>query len=826
MNKKFKQTNPNAPERWEDIKKSKTSAYPKNPLVSNALKTSTPPKTPAFNILKAILKHNQNHFSNNANPLNEGLPLHGNLMSIACSKELIRYAFKKLSKNKGALTPGTTPETTDSFSEDKVDSIHTRLKTNSFKWTPIKRIYIPKPGKTTKRPLGIPSFTDKIVQHIIMTILTTIYEPEFQYVDANYGFRPNVGCHTAIRKIRIFAHLADHAIEADIEGAYNNVDHNTLIKILRKRIKDEKFLNLIKTGLKSGILTNDTYEDSFLGTPQGGIASPILFNIYMNEFDKFIKFDLTNQVVQSFQPEFKTEISREYSRIEKVTKSRKSSIQAITKLTPIELLNNQRSLTEDLIQFYQVTVKYIKPNQTTEDLILKRVPGQNNFKLRNALRQSITESNTQKLFKDRFLERLNKELEDHQNLRLNTTRLDPERKKPALLYIRYADDWILFTKGNNNLPTDLKDIAQQWLSENLKLELSQEKTKITTLNEAKARFLGFEIFKQKNLKIKSKLSKNNVKYQQRYGTNIQIMPDIERLTNKFKIKNYINMKGSPISLSSLTVLEPHQIVRKFNQFMIGLGNYYIVEIDRPSALNKWHYFLYFCCIKTLAHKLKISVKQVITKYGFLDISDKNRKLNKDYQSTAYNRRIIIKTQVKGKATPDFAILYNYNHFMMLTLRLRQAYRWSQYHKNIDPIDFDYLKKVNWRTKFKLTTACISCGSTQHLENHHIRPLKNEKYQGFDKTIGSLNRKQVTLCRKCHNMVHSGKYDGMSLAKLYDVQLAIPETLLKMDPVPITIKPSNPKQVENIIIDHASKTYYNSALESYLESKSNKDLTNP
>jgi hypothetical protein len=82
------------------------------------------------------------------------------------------------------------------------------------------------------------------------------------------------------------------------------------------------------------------------------------------------------------------------------------------------------------------------------------------------------------------------------------------------------------------------------------------------------------------------------------------MPDIERLTSRFKIKNYINKDEFPLSVGSLTVLEPHQIVEKFNQFMMGIGNYYAVEIDRLSSLNKWHYFLYYSCLKTLSHKQK------------------------------------------------------------------------------------------------------------------------------------------------------------------------------------------------------------------------------
>jgi retron-type reverse transcriptase len=859
--------NENNPQIWMDITKARTSIYPKQQLVNDALRTSTPPKTTSLNIIESIFNTNYKHFKENKNPL-ENPPRHGNLMSLLYSKDLIRISYSQLGKNKGALTPGVDPDTPDSFSEEKIDKLHQSLKNKTFKWSPTKRVFVPKPGKTKKRPLGIPNFNDKIVQNNIKLILTAIYEPEFEFVDANYGFRPNKGCMNPIRRIRLETHGMDTAIEADIVGAYDNVNHKKLKEILNKRISDQLFLSLIYSGLKAGIMVDGTFQDSFLGTPQGGIASPILFNIYMNEFDKFIKFDPKIQNLLTKTSTVKTEISRDYSRIEKAIETKRSILLRIKQSNPSELLESRLPNTLDLIKFYKLktlegiilpdnqiekniitiyshkpseldsslaseyeskrkitntnlTVKNIKDYTTNEQNIIKTY---NNYRAtlnrtRKILKEQILipNPNLATQFRNQEIKNLEMDIDELTKEMLDTTRLDPERKQPGILYLRYADDWILFTRGDPQLPLTIKEIAEHWLEIELELSLSEEKTKITIIKKQKAHFLGFEIFRQKNPKIIKKLSPSNVSYNQRYGTNTQVMPDIERLTSRFKIKNYINKDEFPLSVGSLTVLEPHQIVEKFNQFMMGIGNYYAVEIDRLSSLNKWHYFLYYSCLKTLAHKQKSSIAKIITKYGYLDISDTNRNKNPNHQKTAYNRRIVIKYQLQKQQTRYFTLL-NYKEFMMKVSKLRERYRkkFSEIF-NPNPIDFNLLKKVNWRTKFKLTTACTVCGSTTKLQNHHIRHMKGMKYTGFDKTIASLNRKQITVCENCHNSIHNGEYNKMSLSDIYDTQLAIPENKLKITDT-FTNKTTIVKSNRNITIDENNKTYFNPELSKYLQEK--------
>jgi len=191
------------------------------------------------------------------------------------------------------MTPGSVNITATDINEKKLEEIGTELKEQRFIWNPAKRIYVEKPGnKKKKRPLGINDFKNKIVQEAIRMILESIYEPEFESLNTNSGFRPNKDCAYAIEKIKKEAQFSNLVIEGDIVGAYDNVDHEILFDILKRRIKDKKLLKLIYKGFKAGIVEEKTYIDTFLGIPQGGVCSPILFNIYMHEFDIFMTQEL------------------------------------------------------------------------------------------------------------------------------------------------------------------------------------------------------------------------------------------------------------------------------------------------------------------------------------------------------------------------------------------------------------------------------------------------------------------------------------------------------------------------------------------------------
>ena len=204
---------------------------------------------------------------------------------IICNPDMFIKAYCNIYNNKGSSTSGIDNRTADNFNEDLIDKIINSLKDESYQVKPVKRIYIPKKnGKT--RPLGIPNFQDRLVQEVCRMVLESIYEPIFS--ENSHGFRPNRSCHTALKQIKNTFRGANWFIEGDIKGCFDNIDHHCLINILQKRIKDERFIRLIWKFLKAGYMENWKYNNTHSGTPQGGILSPLLANIYLSELDNYI----------------------------------------------------------------------------------------------------------------------------------------------------------------------------------------------------------------------------------------------------------------------------------------------------------------------------------------------------------------------------------------------------------------------------------------------------------------------------------------------------------------------------------------------------------
>jgi len=184
------------------------------------------------------------------------------------------------------MTKGADGKTVDAMSLNRIDRIIASLKDESYQPQPSRRTYIPKKnGKM--RPLGIPSFDDKLVQECIRLMLEAIYEDGF--AKTSHGFRPKHSCHTALRQIQVCFTGVKWFIEGDIKGFFDNIDHQILVNILAERIQDERFLRLIRKFLKAGYLEEWKYHKTYSGTPQGGIISPILANIYLDKLDRYME---------------------------------------------------------------------------------------------------------------------------------------------------------------------------------------------------------------------------------------------------------------------------------------------------------------------------------------------------------------------------------------------------------------------------------------------------------------------------------------------------------------------------------------------------------
>ena len=194
-------------------------------------------------------------------------------------------AYRNLYANSGAATKGVNEDTADGFSETKINRIIKSLKMETYQPKPTRRAYIQK-GNGKTRPLGIPTFTDKLVQEALRLALQAVYEPIF--LNCSHGFRPNRSCHTALAQAKQEFSGARWFIEGDIKGCFDHIKHTVLVRLVNQKIKDARLIKLLHKFLKAGYMEDWRYHTTYSGTPQGGIISPILANIYLHELDKFV----------------------------------------------------------------------------------------------------------------------------------------------------------------------------------------------------------------------------------------------------------------------------------------------------------------------------------------------------------------------------------------------------------------------------------------------------------------------------------------------------------------------------------------------------------
>jgi group II intron reverse transcriptase/maturase len=213
-----------------------------------------------------------------------GLPLK-NLYRQLYNPQFYFQAYARLYSNNGAMTPDTTGETVDGMSREKIKTMIDLIRHERWRWTPVKRVYMPKKsGKL--RPLGLPSWSSKVMQEVVRQLLDAYFEPTFS--DRSHGFRSGRGCHTALSEIVQGWKGVHWVIEGDISDCFGRLDHEVLLNILGERIHDNRFLRLIRHMLQAGYLEEWQWHETLSGAPQGGVCSPILSNIYLDKLDKFV----------------------------------------------------------------------------------------------------------------------------------------------------------------------------------------------------------------------------------------------------------------------------------------------------------------------------------------------------------------------------------------------------------------------------------------------------------------------------------------------------------------------------------------------------------
>lgn len=626
------------------------------------------------------------------------------LYSLLSKESLLIQAYGNIRRNKGSLTPGINSETVDEMSLQRLRNLADEIKNGSYKFSRVKRKWIPKvklykPGEQTKmRPLGIHTFKDRIVQEAIRILLEAIYEPIFNKYNYNYGFRPKRGAHHAIHFLKYNGSGCNLAIEGDIEGAYDNVDQEVLLKIIGKRISDERFLKFLNLGFKCGLLDQGQKINTLTGVPQGGLASPILFNIYMYEFDEYINNELTKE---------------------------------------IEILNKQEGRNDK------------KARNKEYDLIAGRIGAKRLTYNRIKGNKKFVELNDME--KTRVLE-VRKELQVLIQLRTKLSSIRPDKRKYRIVYVRYADDFIILTNGNKDFANWVKLKLEKWLKENLKLNLSSTKTKITNLKVEPAKFLGYSL----KTYIKRRYTLNNFgEMVKRAGWDLIIDIDSDRVKDRLQLRGFINTKQKPIAKNPWAVLSEIEIINRYNYIIRGMGNYYYPVIDRRSFLNYIFYVFKFSCLSTFAKKYNSKITKITQKYG-----------------DPLTLKVLEKTKFKGSEmteTEKSYILLTYKKYR----ELKKFKKFDFRKPNVDSVPeediFSPMSTINWRTRRNLTNVCAVCGTTENVEMHHIKHIRVGKITGFGQILKALNRTMIPLCRTHHREVHAGKYDGLKLSDLYGME---------------------------------------------------------
>jgi group II intron reverse transcriptase/maturase len=217
-----------------------------------------------------------------------GLPLE-RLYRQLFNPQLFLLAYGRIYANAGSMTPGVTPETVDGMSQAQIGAIIDVLRHERYRWRPVKRVFIPKKnGK--RRPLGLPTWSDKLVAEVVRLLLEAYYDVQFS--DRSHGFRPGRGCHTALDEVVSVWKGTHWFIEGDISDCFGSLDHTIMTSILAESIHDGRFLRLVSNMLTAGYLEDWRWHATLSGAPQGGVASPVLSNIYLDRLDRFVEQSL------------------------------------------------------------------------------------------------------------------------------------------------------------------------------------------------------------------------------------------------------------------------------------------------------------------------------------------------------------------------------------------------------------------------------------------------------------------------------------------------------------------------------------------------------
>jgi len=572
----------------------------------------------------------------------KGLPLE-RVYRLLFNQELYLRAYARLYPNEGAMTKGSTAETVDGMSLAKIDKLIDDVRYERHRWEPARRVHIPKPnGKT--RPLGIPAWKDKLLQEVMRSILEAYYEPQF--ISHSHGFRPDHGCHTALQEVQHTWRGTRWFIEGDISQYFDTIDHTTLLDILGENTHDGRFLRLIKELLDAGYIEDWKFNKTLSGTPQGGVISPLLSNIYLNKFDHWVEQTLIPMYTRG------------------TTRKRNPVYQ--------QICNN----------LYQ-------------------------------MRQKGQKEGAKELIKQR---------------RKLTSKDPNDEGYRRLRYVRYADDFLLGYAGTKDEAEEMKRKIKEWLRDNLKLTLSDEKTLITHATTQKARFLGYDIASQH--------CDDKLDARKHRSINGEIGLYVPAKVVDAKCSRYYK-DGKIIHRPELLEESDFTIVTTYQQEYRGIVQYYLYAAN-VHWFHKLHWVMRTSLLKTLAYKHKTSVMAMVRRYE-TDIQTSQGKTLKG-----------LEVRVEREGKPPLIAQFGGISLTRQPLAILNDQPTRVWGKGTELI------------KRLLANECESCGSREYVEIHHIRKLADLNQKGrkekprWVKLMAARRRKTLAVCRECHDAIHAGR----------------------------------------------------------------------
>ncbi|WP_278505428.1 reverse transcriptase/maturase family protein [Phocaeicola barnesiae] len=575
------------------------------------------------------------------------------LYRLLFNEEMFFLAYQRIYAKQGNMTPGTDGRTVDQMSIQRIERLIDALRTEEYQPHPAKRVYIPKKnGK--KRPLGIPSFDDKLVQEVTRMILEAIYEGHFEYT--SHGFRPHRSCHTALTHIQDKFTGAKWFIEGDIKGFFDNIKHEILVNILKERIADERFIRLIRKFLKAGYAEQWKFHNTHSGTPQGGIVSPILANIYLDKFDKYMKM-----YADKFKKGERRKVSSEYRR-----------------------LNNKKTRLAKKLK--SVTDESVRAGMITE--------------IKETLAQTYVTP-------------------CHEPMDANYRRIQ---------YVRYADDFLIGVIGSKSECQAIKADIKEFMTEQLGLELSDEKTLITNAKD-KAKFLGYEIF----VRSKAFMHKDSRGVMKRFG-NGSVLLHVSMDTAKAKLLEYGALRIAKEGNQDIWKPKPRgfmignkveDIVAQYNTEIRGFYNYYAIANNISTIGHSFGYIMEYSMYKTIAQKLNLTMSQAKLKF----LKDK--------------KFIVPFTGKNGEV--------RYRIFYDGGFKRKEPFNGSI----VDYIpNTAFVPKLSLMERLK-TGTCEICGKKGNLIMHHVRNLNQLKADSpWNAIMIKKRRKTLAICESCNEVIQN------------------------------------------------------------------------